>query len=162
MNRPFPAVVVATVIAMALALGPLPALACGEGLFNMGQGLRYQGYLAPHPASVLVLDTGTVNHQSLYAGLREAGHSVTVVASPDALASSMGSRRFDVVIAAINDAAAVARSAGATERPRLLPVIARNQRNAPEVLGRFKLFVIDGASLGQYLKAIDKLLALRG
>jgi hypothetical protein len=40
-------------------------------------------------------------------------------------------------------------------------VVARNRRNAPEVGNRFKLFLLDGASLGQYLKGINQLLSLR-
>jgi hypothetical protein len=39
----------------ALSIGQSPAAsACGEGQFNMGQGLKYQAYLAPRPATVLV------------------------------------------------------------------------------------------------------------
>ncbi len=48
--------VLATTLLAALLLAPGPVHACGEGLFNMGQGLRYQGYLAPRPAAVLVYD----------------------------------------------------------------------------------------------------------
>ena len=50
-----------SVSALAAALSitlPTAATACGEGQFNMGQGLKYQAYLAPRPATVLVYADG--------------------------------------------------------------------------------------------------------
>ena len=47
--------------------------ACGEGQFNMGQGLRYQGYLAPHPATVLVYDDGAATARRCMPGCRKPG-----------------------------------------------------------------------------------------
>src|SRR4051812_6793450 len=86
-------------LALVLALASSPASACGEGQFNMGQGLRYQGYLAPHPATVLVYDAAASDHEALYAGLQKAGHKVTVVGSADAMSQALHERRYDVVIA---------------------------------------------------------------
>ena len=159
MNR---CILATTALACVLALASPPASACGEGLFNMGQGLRYQGYLAPHPANVLVYDDGTSDRRALYAGLQKAGHSITVVATADALSRALQQRRYDVVIADFDDAAAVeSRTAATAAKPRLLPVVARNERNAPELHGHFSLFLLDGASLGQYLKVINRLLSMR-
>lgn len=140
-----------------LALVQRPAQACGEGTFNMGQGLRYQGYLAPRPATVLVYDDGAADRKVLYAGLQKAGHKVTVVGDADALSQALRERRFDVVIADFADATMVESSASTSAKPRLLPVVERSRRNAPEVRSRFNLFLLDGASLGQYLKSIDQL-----
>ena len=149
-------------LAAALALACTDARACGEGTFNMGQGLRYQGYLAPHPATVLVYDDGAANHRALYAGLQKAGHTVTVVGNAGDMSRALHARRFDVVIADLDDAAAMQPEvAAASARTTLLPVVARNRRNAPELRGTFKLFLLDGASLGQYLKVINQSLSLR-
>ena len=138
------------------------ALACGEGQFNMGQGLRYQGYLAPHPATVLVYDDGASARPGLYAGLKKAGHKVTVVGTADAMSQALQAGHYDVVIADFDDAAALqSRTSGTSAKPGLLPVVPRNRRNAPEVSSRFKLFLLDGASLGQYLKGINQLLSMR-
>ena len=145
----------------ALALACPSACACGEGQFNMGQGLRYQGYLAPHPATVLVYDNGASDRRALYAGLQKAGHKVTVVGTADAMSQALQSGRYDVVIADFDDAAALQSRAGTSVKPGVLPVVARNRRNAPEVSSRFKLFLLDGASLGQYLKGINQLLSMR-
>lgn len=154
-------ILTATLLASALALVQTPAQACGEGTFNMGQGLRYQGYLAPRPATVLVYDDGAADRKALYAGLQKAGHKVTVVGNADALSQALGARRFDVVIADFADATVVESSAGTSAKPRLLPVVERSRRNAPEVRSRFNLFVLDGASLGQYLKLINQLVQVR-
>lgn len=153
MNKP---ILTTTLLASALALAPASAQACGEGQFNMGQGLRYQGYLAQRPATVLVYDDGAAARKALYAGLQKAGHKVTVVGNAKALSQALGTRRFDVVIADFADATVVESSASTMVKPRLLPVVVRSRRNAPEVRNRFKLFLLDGASLGQYLKSIDQ------
>jgi len=151
-----------TVVGFSLALVCFCAYACGEGQFNMGHGLRYQGYLAPRPATLLVFDAGAANHTALYDGLKKAGHKVTVVGSADAMSQALHAGHYDVVIANFDDAAALqARAAGTAAKPGVLPVVARNRRNAPEVSNQFKLFLVDGASVGQYLKGINQLLSLR-
>ena len=155
---------IATIAALGLSLALVcsTASACGEGQFNMGQGLRYQGYLAPHPATVLVYDDGASARLALYAGLKKAGHKVTVVGTADAMSQALQAGHYDVVIADFDDAAALqSRTSGTSAKPGLLPVVPRNRRNAPEVSSRFKLFLLDGASLGQYLKGINQLLSMR-
>jgi CheY-like chemotaxis protein len=158
MNR----IIAIAALGFSLALACPSARACGEGQFNMGQGLRYQGYLAPHPASVLVYDnSGDSDRKALYAGLQKAGHKVTVVRSADAMSQALQAGRYDVVIADFDDAAALQSRAGRSAKTGVLPVVARNRRNAPEVSSQFKLFLLDGASLGQYLKGINQLLSMR-
>ena len=157
MNR----IIATAALGLSLALTCSPASACGEGQFNMGQGLRYQGYLAPHPATVLVYDDAASAHKALYAGLQKAGHKVTVVGSAGAMAQALQVGRYDVVIADFDDAAALQSRTSNLAKPGVLPVVARNRRNAPEVNSQFKLFLLDGASLGQYLKGINQLLSMR-
>ena len=94
-------------LGVAVALAWSSAWACGEGQFNMGQGLRYQGYLAPRPATVLVYDDNAGDHKALYTGLQKAGHKVTVVGTADAMSQALQARRYDVVIADFDDAAAL-------------------------------------------------------
>jgi hypothetical protein len=145
-----------------LALACPSVHACGEGQFNMGQGLRYQGYLVSHPATVLVYDDGATDHKTLYAGLQKAGHKVTVVGSADAMAQALRANRFDVVIADLDDATAMqSHVAAASVNTKVLPVVARDRRDAPELRSHFRLFLLDGASLGQYLKVINQSLSLR-
>ena len=150
--------ILSSAIALALALAAPRADACGEGQFNMGAGLRYQGYLAPHPATVLIYDDGRTDHSSLYAGLQKAGHHVTVVGDIRDLSAALGAKRYDVLITKLDDIDAVAHGRAETASiPRLLPVAQRTARDA-SLLQRFPAFVFDGAGLGQYLKAINQLL----
>jgi len=151
-------------LALAAVLGCLPGItqACSEGMFNTGKGLAFQGYLAPRPAQVLVYATAPAQESDrLYAGLEKAGHTVTVVHDEAALAAALGQKRYDVVITALDDAEQITASAGAGDSaPRLLPVVARSARNEPQVRDRFEVFLVDGASLGQYLGGINKVLKL--
>jgi CheY-like chemotaxis protein len=141
-----------TIAALAIAVSTLPVQACGEGQFNMGQGMRYQGYLAPRPATVLVYDQDPMQRRSIYQGLNRAGHHLTVARNADDLARALRSQRFDVVISDLGNSDAIDAAPA-----RLLPVVQRQQRNEDGIRSRFQVFLLDGASLGQYLKGIDQL-----
>jgi hypothetical protein len=148
---------------LAALLASGTAAACGEGQFNMGQGLRYQGYLAPRPATVLVY-TGAgespAHRDALVKGLRESGHTVTAVADAEAMAAALRGQHFDVLIADYDviDAAASGAQAAGANAPALLPVVDRRMRKDPGLRERFGNFVLAGASLGQYLKSINSAL----
>jgi len=96
----------------------------------------------------------------LAAGLERAGHKLTVVTDANALAPALREKHFDVVIAAFDAvdtvATATADAGDASGKPVLLPVVARGDRNSPQVRGRFGSYLVDGASLGQYLQMISK------
>ncbi len=160
MNRPN---LCSLLVVGALALAPVSVYACGEGMFNTGKGLPYQTYLAPRPAAVLVYstpDASGAEQEDLYAGLQKAGHTVTVVRDAEALRRAIAELSYDVVITNFDVVDAIPTQVGTTSAT-VLPVVARNQRNSPQLRDRFDLFVLDGASLGQYLKAINKAVALR-
>lgn len=157
MNR---TAIVASILCASIATAPV-ARACGEGQFNMGQGMRYQGYLAPRPAAVLVYvdPAADANDRAqINKGLEQAGHKVTLVSDPNALAAAMDGKHFDVVIVDLAQADAVKALADASNT-RLVPVVARRERNSPAVRSRFPLHLFSGASLGQYLKAINQAVA---
>jgi hypothetical protein len=133
----------------ALVLAPA-AHACGEGRFDNGGGLAYQAYLAPRPATVLILDEAEdAKDQSVYAGLQRAGHRVTVVHDTGALAATLAAGGVDVVIGGMD---AIADLHDTTAHR--LPVVARSERNSPQVRAHFDTVLVDGASLRQYLKVI--------
>ena len=94
------------IAAFVIAIAAIPAHACGEGQFNMGQGMRYQGYLAPRPATVLVYDEDPTQRRNIYQGLFRAGHRLTVARNADELAQSMRGKHYDVVISSLDRAAA--------------------------------------------------------
>lgn len=153
----------AFIVSIAAALvAASPAFACGEGIFHMGDGLRYQGYLAPRPATVLVFDderTPRAEKIAVYRGLVQAGHRLSIAHDADELAQAMQQRRYDVVIADFNELGVVGAAApSSATAPKVLPVVQRGQRDAPALRSRFEVFVLDGASLGQYLKLINRLM----
>ena len=152
-------------LAGALAAIPMAALGCGEGMINSGRSLPYQGYLAPRPATVLVYanpdpTVSDTDRHALYAGLERAGHKLTVVTDANALASALREKHYDVVIAAFDAvdtvATATADAGDVAGKPVVLPVVARSDRNSPTVRSRFGSYLVDGASLGQYLQMISK------
>lgn len=150
---------VSLILGLAFVALPLWVHACGEGMFNTGQGLAYQAYRAPRPAAVLVfadaVDADLAKQEKLYAGLKKAGHTVTVVRDTQSLRQAMQGQAYQVVIAPLAGIDAVTATEG-EQAPTLLPVIERALRNTPEVKNRFELFLLEGASLGQYLAAINK------
>lgn len=152
-------------LALALALAGIPALssACSEGMFSSGKGLAFQSYLAPRPAQVLIFSTAPDGERNpLHAGLQKAGHTLTVVRDADALAAALERQHYDIVITAIDDAAQVASTVdGGADAPTLLPIVARGTDDASSLRERFGAFVFDGASLGQYLTVINRVLSSR-
>jgi hypothetical protein len=126
----------------------------------MGQGLRYQGYLAPQRARLLVYDDGASDRRALYAGLQKAGHAVTVVRDPADLSRALRRGTYDVVITDRDDATMLQSIDGAPQRPRLLAVVARNRGDATPA-HRFGVVVVDGTSVGRYLQLINQVLAAR-
>ena len=152
-------------IALALAMAGAPALssACSEGMFSSGKGLAFQSYLAPRPAQVLIYSTAAdADRNPLHAGLQKAGHTLTVVHDNEALAAALKRQHYDIVITAIDDAEQVASSVetGASA-PSLLRVVARGSGDASSLREQFGAFVFDGASLGQYLTVINRVLSSR-
>ena len=148
-----------------LLLDSAPARACGEAAFNSARGLPYQGYLRQRSATVLIYanpdPTETdANRQALYAGLTKAGHKLTVVTDADGLTNALRERHYDVVISAFDRVdvvtAATAGAGAVAAGPSLLPVVARSDRNSPQVRSRFEVYLVSGAGLGQYLKKIGK------
>lgn len=155
---------ICAVVASITAFVSTPAQACGEGQFNMGKGLRYQAFLAPRPATVLIYadDPGIsgARQGALIDGLRKSGHRVTEVRDAAALRAALGEKRFDVLIASYGDIDMVEASAIAAgvASPNLLPVVERKRRQEPALRERFSQFLLSGASLGQYLKTINSVL----
>ena len=140
-------------IVLSLLLAAPVAQACGEGRFNNGSGLAYQAYLAPRPATVLILDAAPgEERQALYAGLVRAGHRVTVVRDDAALGDALAAGGVDVVIGGLE----VVQSLPATTA-HPLPIVPRAQRDAAR--SRFGVVLVDGAGLTQYLKGIHRVLA---
>ena len=159
--------IAAGLIAGSLSAVPLDAQACGATLFGAGQGSRFQAYRARVPADVLIyaspqLATSTATSEpGIQAGLKKAGHRVTVVSDADALASALSGQRFDVVIAEAGEVDAVAAQLGNAGRPvGVLPIAVGESDGAGLSRERYPQLLAGGANLGQFLKAINQLMSL--
>ena len=144
----------------AVLLTPQPGFACGEGIYSMGEGLRHRGYLAPRPATVLIYNNqGTVPEttKAVYRGLVHAGHKVEVARNAGQLSTALRDHRYDVVIADYEQIDVVDRQVEPVSRTSLLPIVNNKQRGTNSWKERFHFSLTQDASLGQYLKLIDKL-----
>lgn len=141
-------------------VAPQSAMACGEGIYTMRPGLRHQGYLAPNLATVLVYnnqETVPAATRAVYRGLVQAGHTVEVARTPEQLANALRERRYDVVIADLDQIEVVGKNVDPASKTELLPIAANGQRSTGDWRGRFRFLLEDRASLSQYLKLINQL-----
>ena len=159
---------IATALAAILFLGSSDALACGATLFGSGQGSRFQAYRARVPANVLIYASPALAQSSategsrVPEGLRSAGHKVTVVGDADALAAALREQHYDVVIAGAGDAEAVAQQVdGSGPGTGILPVVSKSSGASSMVPDRFPESVKFNAGTGQFLRAINNLMAAR-
>lgn len=138
-----------------------PAFSCGEGIFSMGDGLRYDGYLAPRPATVLVYEPdsdATPERIAVYRGLARAGHKVTVVTDREKLPEALAGQAFDIVISDDRYAQDLATATAASNESgarQLLVVANKPARGGPSA---GKASVRGTASLGTWLGALNGLM----
>ena len=149
-----------SVIAGLFALSSMNALACGETLFRIGQGMRYGPHAAPVPAAVLLYTRAGSDEASLRKGLEKAGHKVTVMSAGESFVQSSGARPYDVVIGDLAAIDAATKSIGdATAKPTFVPVVSSSTES--ELGDRYSWWVREGASLSKYLNAINKIMQIR-
>lgn len=138
-----------------------PAGACGEGIFSMGEGLRYDGYLAPRPATVLVYEPdgdATAERIAVYRGLARAGHKVTVVTDEEHLPEALARQAFDIVVADDAHAPALAVAAGMSGDSGARQLVVVPNKPARAVAGSGRAAVRGTASLGTWLDALNRLM----
>jgi hypothetical protein len=108
---------VALLVAVGLWTGA-DLLACGEKFLVAGRGTRYQRPKNFRAASVLIYSNPSSGLEAALqklpvdSVLRREGHRATTVSTPDQLAATLASVKFDVVLAASGDAPAVERLLG--------------------------------------------------
>lgn len=107
---------------------PAPAYACGDKLSMMGGGVGFE-VLNPslHPARVVIFVTPDsalfATRSALQRKLERAGHTVTVVDSPDALQKSLRTTEVDVVLTSLTDERAATPVNASVRAPALLSVV---------------------------------------
>jgi hypothetical protein len=149
------------IIAGIVALAAVDALACGDVLFRVGHAARYDSYTAARPAAVLLYarasGTTTGNEVALRKGLEKAGHKVTLKNAGESLVPDASARPYDVVIADLAAIRPLAESAA--PKPTFVPVVASGAET--DLRDRYPMWVKEGASLGKYLQAIEKVMEVR-
>ena len=155
--------ILSRIVAGILALGSLGAQACGDVLFRVGHGMRYDSYVAPRPAAVLIYaragGAATGNEDKLRKALEKAGHKVTLKSPGDSLVPDAGARPYDVVIADLGAIRLAESAEGAVPKPAFLPVVGSGAES--DVRDRYQWWLKEGASLGKVLQAIDKAMEFR-
>jgi hypothetical protein len=155
-----------TILLLAAAICAADAQACGEVMYRMGGALRYHAFITRHPAQILLYegpvarDSAGAGHGQFHDNLEHAGHKVTVVDSPEALASALAERRYDVVITYAADLPAISEQiAHVAHEPSLIPVFAGD---ADTERRRYPLAMNADANLNQFLKTIELMMRARG
>jgi hypothetical protein len=153
-----------------LVAGPVVE-ACGDKLLSISRGIRLQqAYKARHPASILLYvgdpsDARTgrerdalVQLSLLYMSLRQAGHGIEVVESPDELDQALRSRDFHYVLADPRDVDAVSeRLAAGAAGPSVQPVLFKpSKSDMASARKRFDLVLKTPATSTAHLEAIDR------
>lgn len=138
------------------------AYACGDSLYRVGKGVSYRVYTAPLPGSVLVYGEGE-GAELLAKELARSGHGVRLVSNNEQLQQELGSRNYDVVIAAYGDKSAVSEDlVAAADAPTFLPVAMTEdeEKQAREEFER--VMRAEKHEIKHYLKAIHQTLKQRG
>jgi hypothetical protein len=152
-----------------LALAPAAAEGCGDKFQRVGRGARFQrGYVALHPAGVILFApfTSRVGKalRDLEKPLKRAGHQPLLVERPDALVAELRSGRYDVVMADVDDAAAILERAreASVPPPAILPVLHRpSEAQKATVEEEYNCLVIAPGKQVDVLAEIDGLMEAR-
>jgi hypothetical protein len=156
-----------TALLLVVAIASADAQACGEVMYRMGGALRYHAFVTKHPAQILVY-SGSAAHQAASAepeafhrNLERAGHTVTMIDTPEALAKTLATHSYDVIIAYAVDLPAISSQlAHVNHEPTLIPVLQHNDENA--LREHYPLALNEDANVNQFLKTIEQTMKARG
>lgn len=154
-----------TLLQVGLASAAFP---CGEPLFKMGKGVRYQPILAPLPARILIYEPAAAANDpiaflQLSDNLRRAGHQVTEAMEASEIEALLHAGSYDIVVASYDQLEAVLPSiAGAASPPDVLPIVSRAQRQDRAISERFPEHLVGHAeSLRASCKAVQRMMEAR-
>lgn len=167
-------------LALALLAHAIPLDACGDKLLMLGRGMRFQSKHTPHVAAVLLYvpaatrGARALTDPNLESALKEAGHQLQAVTTPQELQDALRRGQYDVVLTDVTGAAALRDSLSATQgAPVVLPVVyllaADGQPQAEQQVKdetaraakAFGLVVQAPGRPGHYCAAVDKAMELK-
>jgi len=153
-------------LAFVLGMGPLSNLkGCGDKFLVTSRATRYQRARAGRESASILIYVNPADTAKAFAGdsldeaLRKAGHRPTVVITAEQFQSALGRGGWDLVIAGIGDARALA---VAPRNFGVLPVIVSPSANEWNQTRKQFFVVLRGpAKSPAVLEAIDEVLAAR-
>jgi len=139
-------------------------LACGDKFLVVGRGTRYQRPKNARAATILIYANpssglpAALKRVSVDSVLKHEGHRSTTVETPEQLSAILASGRFDVVLAAGGDAAAVEKVLPAgPDAPVLLTVCDKASSHEPKETEKNASCALNASpKAGSLLEAIDK------
>lgn len=155
-----------TALLLIVALSAADAQACGEVMYRMGGALRYHAFVTRHPAQILLYG-GSVARASndddaFHENLEKAGHKVTQVNTPEALAKALASQHYDVIIAYAAEVPTInTEIAHLAPEPALIPVF-EHESEERAARQQYPLALNEDANLNQFLKTIEQTMKARG
>jgi len=155
-----------TALLLVVAVASADAQACGEVMYRMGGALRYHAFVTKHPAQILLYSGGAARQaanaetEAFHHNLERAGHKVTIIDTPDALAKALAAHSYDVIIAYASDLPAInPQLAHVNHEPTLIPVLQHNDENA--LREHYPLALNEDANVNQFLKTIEQTMKAR-
>jgi hypothetical protein len=151
---------------LAVVIVARDAQACGEVMYRMGGALRYHAFITRHPAQILMY-AGTLprtasvsDATNFHRNLEKAGHKVTIVDTPAALAQALATHPYDVIIAYAADLPVInAQMSHIEHEPSLIPVFQNGNENLRK---QYPLALNENANLNQFLKTIEQTMKAPG
>lgn len=156
-----------TALLLAVAISASDAQACGEVMYRMGGALRYHAFITRHPAQILLYSgpaaaqATSAEHDRFHENLEKAGHKVTVVDNPEALAQALAAHPYDVIITYAADLPEIkAQLVQVAHEPSLIPVFQHKDADAQR--SQYPLALNEDTNLNQFLKTIEQTMKARG
>ena len=157
-----------TTLLLAVIISASDAQACGEVMYRMGGAMRYHAFITHHPAQILLYSGNAAKQAAgsdqarFHESLEKAGHKVTVVETPLALAAALSARSYDVIITFAADLPEInAQIAHVAREPSLIPVFPRGN-DEQRTRAEYPLALNEDANLNQFLKTIEQTMKARG
>lgn len=160
----------AALLSVAAFLSSPMARGCGDRTLAILNGVRYgQAFKAPRPASILIYTAGTsgaalAKDAKLQEALQEAGHKLQAVSDRGALQQMLTSGKYDVLLADLSGAAALAPDVqAAPSHPTVVPVASNPDKAARNLAAQqhAPLLKVPGKA-AEFFATIDEVMKRRG
>ena len=159
-------VVIALVLAALTGTGDL--LACGDKFFAISRGTRFQRPIARQSAKILIYANTASPLPKVLANvgadavLQKAGYQLTTVVNERDLTNALDLGGWDLVVADVSDARAVAGRRRLDGAPVVLPVVFNGTKaDVKQAKAEFRCVLTTPTKRQVFLDAIDEALALK-